>query len=398
MTSRSIYILFALLASVYLTCPKAWAHDPNLNAIYEYNETLKKNPDDLEALKARGSTYRALEYHDSALEDLLHADRIDPDNPEVVAEIGMCHYHLGEWTAATEYLERAERLMVAKIAAGNWDPDEYTPVERELREYLFHNYIDLERYEEALAESDKLMQYLKGKLSFQCDVADVLLMMGRTSEAMPYYRMALEVSVSFERYVVGAANCLLRLDRIDEALELMEAWKAEDPDAVQPFLHEGAILRAYKKDDAAAAAALARGESMVRARIEGEEYPDIEDLTFLARILQNTGGYEEAFEIVNELMEDYRAHWLIPHLQAINARGLGRVNEAESYEKEARLYKRLNPSDWLQAYEILEPEPPPLEETLLEPKEETIFGKSWPYILLLFPVLLAVYLIRRRLK
>lgn len=398
MTNRSIYILLACLASALLACTEARAHDPNLNAIYEYNETLKKNPDDLEALKARGSTYRALEYHDSALEDLLHADRLEPNNPEVVAEIGMCHYHLGEWTAATEYLERAERLMVAKIAAGGWDPDEYTPVERELREYLFHNYIDLERYEEALAESDKLMQYLKGKISFHCDVADVLLMMGRPQEALPYFQKALEVSVSFERYVVGAANCLLRLDRVDEALGLMEAWKAEDPDAVQPFLHEGAILRAYKKVDMAAAAALARGESMVRARIEGEEYPDIEDLTFLARILQNTGGFEEAFGIVAELMADYRAHWLIPHLQAINARGLGRVKEAESYEKEAKLYKRLNPSDWLQAYEILEPKPPPLEEAPLEKKEETFLGKSWPYLLLLFPVLLAVYLIRRRLK
>ena len=103
--------LFALLLGLSCLKGTAWPHDPDLGAVFEYGERLIKNPDDLEALRARGSTFRALEYFDDALLDLNRADELEPDHAETVAEIGICHYHLGAQDLATDFFTRAEALL-----------------------------------------------------------------------------------------------------------------------------------------------------------------------------------------------------------------------------------------------------------------------------------------------
>ena len=100
---------------------------------------------------------------------------------------------------------------------------------------------------------------------------------------------------------------------------------------------------------------------------------------------------------VEGLLEDYRAHWLVPHLQGVNARALGRIREADSFENEAMLYKRLNPADWLQSYDILLPEPIPEETGSGEKKSPS--KKSPPYLLLVaVPALFLVLLTLRRIR
>lgn len=358
------------MAMILLLAGTGWAHDPNLGAIVEYSETLEKEPDNLEALKARGSTYRALEYYDSALLDLARADGLDPDNPEVVGEIGMCHYHLGEWDRTTEYLDRAQMLLDGKIAAGAMTEEEYLPVQRELWQYRFHNYQDLERYEEALKEAEKLKQFLSGKLSFVCEVGEVLLALGRPEEALPRFLQAVEANPSFERYCVGAANCLLLLGRTEEAVKIFEAWLADDAEAVMPYLHRAYILKEYLHRGEDASRDLAQAEAELSRRLEGEEWPDLEYVTELTRILQMQGRFQEAWDRLVPMLEDYRAHWLVVHLQSINAEALGRPLEAESLAREARLYKRLNPADWLQAYTLVAP--PPEEEPELPDKHAVV--------------------------
>jgi tetratricopeptide (TPR) repeat protein len=357
---KRLCLLLLLALAAFVT---AKGHDPNLNAINEYNEILEKDPDNLEALKARGSTFRALELFDNALIDLERAAGLLPDDPEVLAEIGMCHYQLGERTPATEYMDRAEALLNEMIASGAWDEEKYAPVERELREYRFRNFMDLEDYGQALAEGERLEKYLTGKLSFLCDVGDALFALDRVEEALARFQQAVEANPAFERYSVGAANCLLRSGCVEEALSLFRSWRSEEPEAALPLYHEAFILGTWMGDGPAAQAALAEAETLFRGRIEEEEWPDPEDQIHLARVLQAAGRFEESWSLLEELLEDFRWHWLVVHLQGLNARALGREQEADSLEKESLLYKRLNPDDWLQAYELVAPEKPKPEET-----------------------------------
>lgn len=357
-------LVFLWTGLCFLT--RAEAHDPNLTAVFEYSDILEKDPDNLEALRARGSTYRALELYDNALIDLKRVDELQPGDPETIAEIGICHYSLGERDQATKRMDQADKLLAEKIRTKSWDAEKYEPIERELREYRFRNFRDQERFEEALAESVLLEKYLSGKLSFMCDVADMLLEMNRAAEALERYEEAVEANCAFERYCVGAANCCLILDRPEDALHYFEAWKTDDPTAALPYLHEGVILKNYLQDGERARAALARAEEMFHQRIDGEEEPDLEDVIHLARVLQAAGRHEESFALLETLIEDFRGHWLVVHLQGLNSAALGREREALSFERESLLYKRLNPRDWLQAYEIF----PPPETPVTEPKSD----------------------------
>jgi len=346
--------LFSALIFVSV-CLSSQGHDPNLNAIAEFNERLKNNPDDLEALKARGSTYRALEFFDSALIDLIRALELEPDNPEITSEIGMCHYHLGEVELTTKFLDKGAQLLEEAVNSGGVANEDAVLIERELFDYRMRNYIDLKQFENALIEGEKLKTILEGKLSYICDMADIYIALGRHEEALKLYMQAVKDNCSFERYCVGAANCLLNLNRQEEALKIMEEWKEDDPDSVMPWFHESIIKKDHLNDLIGAKAAMDHGEKMVRARIDKEEYPDIEDMVHLARILQVSSRWSESFEIMQELLEDYRGHWLVVYLQGQNVRALGKEREALSFEKEAKIYKRLNPMDWLQAYNIIPP-------------------------------------------
>ena len=331
------------------------AHDPDLSAVASYTEILAGNPDDLEALRARGSTYRALELFDNALEDLERADRLAPGDPEVVAEIGMCRFCLGELDRAREVMDRAARLLEEKIASGEWPRERYAPVERELRAYRFRNFRELGLFEETLAEGRRLEPYLSGKPGYFCDMGEVLLALGRPEAALPWFRRAMEGNPAFERYCVGAANCCLRLGRPEEALEVLRKWRAEAPDAAVALLHEAAVLGGWLHDAAGAAADLERAEAIFRSRAAVED-PDPEDAVLLARVLQARGRWEESYRLLKGLMDTLRGHWVVVHLQARNAAALGRPREARSLEKEAALYRRLNPMDWLTLHEILPPE------------------------------------------
>jgi tetratricopeptide (TPR) repeat protein len=397
MTAMDKPLWFLTLFFGFLLIPsnRVGAHDPNLNAINEYNDILSKDPDNLEALKARGSTFRALELFDNALLDLERAAELDKDDPEVLAEIGMCHYQLGERGPATEYMDRAEEGLVQKVQSGVWEREKYAPIERELRAYRFRNFKDLGAYDKALEESEKLKEYLAGKLSYMCDVGDVLLALDRVEEALAYFKQAVVANPTFERYCVGAANCYLRLGRVEEALGIFRAWKSEEPGAALPLLHEAFILKIWLKDEAASKPVLARGEELLRYRIDGEEWPDPEDQIHLSRILQAAGRYQEAWVLLEELLEDFRWHWLVVHLQGVNARVLGRTQEADSLEKESRLYKRLNPDDWLQAYDLVNPKKPEPDPASSEPPPEKIhwiFPAGGGLLVLLF----LVWIWRRR--
>lgn len=377
--------------------PMVLAHDPNLGKINEYNIKLEKNPDDLQALKDRGSTFRALEYFDSALADLSRALELSPGDPEVTCEVAICHYRLGERELTTHFLDQASILLETAKTEKTLTPEKIAEVEQELLEHRMRNFADLKRYEDALKEGLKLEVYCKGNLSYQCDIAEIRTHLNQIQEALLLFLEACEACPSFERYCVGAANCYLLLDQPQAAMEVIEAWKKNDEKALTPYLHEGVIRNHHLKDTPGAASVFSKGEKRVRDRMGNEEFPDIEDLVFLARILQAQERWEEAWKVTESLIEDYRQHWVVVHMQGINAQGLNKPRQAESFATEAMLYKRLNPLDWLQIYDIQKPKPqmePPQGDKEVSTQRSKIFLAAGAAILGL--AFLTMLMIRRK--
>jgi len=354
LTVRCVFFLFAGLFSAGLFALAA-PHNPSLQKIGAYNALLAKNPDDVAVLRARGSTYRALELYDDALGDFERAEKLAPGNAETVVEMGICHYMLGESDEALAVLERGERLFEERAAAGKWDPETGAIVDRELRETLMNLYRERGDYEKALSQWDKLKKYLGGKLAFRCDRADLLLKLGKVDEAMKIYEDAVEFNPVFERFCVGAANCYLLTGYEKRALAVFDKWAAGDPDCPLPHMFRSLLLKGFLKDPEGARKAGEKAVALARKRSKRDDPPDFDDLIMLARVLQATGAYEESSRLLDEFMEFGRGHYLVVHLQAGNLRALGRKEEADSLEAEAGLYRRLNPKDWLQAYELLTP-------------------------------------------
>jgi len=75
-----------------------------------------------------------------------------------------------------------------------------------------------------------------------------------------------------------------------------------------PYLHRAFILKRYLNDPAAADGLLAHAEAELKTRIEAEEWPDLEDVVELARVLQLQGRFEEAWDRLVPMMEDYRTN------------------------------------------------------------------------------------------
>jgi len=334
-------------------------HDPSLQALAGYNVILEKNPDDLLTLRARGSTFRALELYDDALVDFERAEKISPDHYETVGEIGICRYMLGDIDEAREILQRAEKLFVARDPSGDDDSETAAVVEMELRETLMALYRESGEYEEALAQWDLMEKFLGGKLAAKCDRADILLDLGRVDEAMELYQDAVEWNGVFERFCVGAANCLILKGYTQKAIEIFERWSVEDPDLALPHMHRGIVLRDHMSDEAGARIALDEALSLAGASVDTDDLPDFGNIIIKARVQQAAGAHAAAAETIEKILDYSRGHHLVVHLLSVSYRALGRVDEALSLEKEARLYKRLNPRDWLQAYDIF----PPVKET-----------------------------------
>jgi tetratricopeptide (TPR) repeat protein len=352
---RAISAVIVLCAIVAARPAAAAPHEPDLQALAKYNTVLELDPDNVSALRARGSTLRALELYDDALRDLERVEVIAAGDPETLCEIGICYYMLGETDRALGFLLDSEEAVAQGMENGTLDREQYGPVEQELRETLLAIFRERGEFEKSFEQCTKLEQYLAGKLSFKCDKADLLIALGRAEEALELYEEVVEWNEVFERFCVGAANCYLLTGYTAKALEVFEKWAAADPATPLPWMFRSIVLKNHLDRPEEALRASEEALRLANAAVSAEELFDFEDLVILARVHQAAGRFAESARVLDGLMEYGRGHYLVVQIQAANYRALGRIEEAESMEREAALYKRLNPRDWLQAYAVIPP-------------------------------------------
>ena len=407
--------LTGVLLTVFLVAFVADAapHDPSLQALAEFNVILENNPDDIPTLRARGSTFRALELYDDALVDLERSEKLVSDHYETLAEIGICQFMLGDIDVARDVLERAEKLFAARDPDAHADSETAAVIEKELRETLMALYRERGDYEAALGQWDLMEKFLGGKLAAKCDRADILLDLGRVDEAMELYQDAVEWNGVFERFCVGAANCLILKGYHRKAIEIFERWSTEEPELALPHMHCGVIFRDHMGDAAAAQEAFEVALRLAESSIDVGDLPDFGNIIIQARVQQAAGDHAGVVETIEKILDYSRGHYLVVEILSVSCRALRRIEEADSLEKESRLYKRLNPRDWLQAYDIFAPEiesarneNAPRDETPGKPRElsdNKHVAEDWKSDLLVvcvivFPGAILLWLLLRKKK
>ncbi len=81
-----------------------------LQAIREYNEAIRLNPEYVWAYNARGTAYDDLGRHERAIQDYNEAIRLDPEFATVYYNRGYAYYDLGQYERAIQDYNEAVRL------------------------------------------------------------------------------------------------------------------------------------------------------------------------------------------------------------------------------------------------------------------------------------------------
>ena len=79
-------------------------------AIAEYDEAIRLNPQNGQAYDNRGGSYFILGQHQRAIADYDEAIRLDPQNPNAYNNRGAVYFDLGQHQPAIQYYDEAIRL------------------------------------------------------------------------------------------------------------------------------------------------------------------------------------------------------------------------------------------------------------------------------------------------
>ncbi len=82
----------------------------HFEALDDFNAVLDRNPENVDALVLRASTYRRLESPELALDDLSRVLRLDPDHPDALLERGLVHAVAGDAKAAHADWKRVQAV------------------------------------------------------------------------------------------------------------------------------------------------------------------------------------------------------------------------------------------------------------------------------------------------
>lgn len=198
---------------------KAIAHDPTMadawinigrllddlgehdTAIECYNSALQIEPKDVMALSNRGNSLRSLRQFSEA--DASYEAALTEAPGDLAARIGrgVCRFELGE---QEEGLHRIRSVI---------DQTGHSVAHFEYSLLLFR----LNRYEEALASLDQIIEDGSGSPEVLNNRGECLAKIDRPEEALASFDQSLTLAENFTAALFGKARLLVNLDRIDEA-------------------------------------------------------------------------------------------------------------------------------------------------------------------------------------
>ncbi len=289
------------------------------HAVSDLTRAIELAPDDLEAVWVRGYyRYRAEDYP-GTLEDFAKIVERDQTHPSAYHWMGWANISLGKYPEAVEAFDKA-------LATNPEDGDTYYA-----RGIAKQNMLLFAESEEDMNAARRLdpddafaVHYLAHALEWQ----------GRFEESLSHFAKSLEMRGDTVEWYCCHADVLIKLGRLDEAVERINASIAIDPQQSQPYFYLGELYERLGEQGRAAenyALAVRSEDPALRSSRESEEM----NLVYRARAFAGLGRHEEAVARYLEAIEKsespemkerdrkHHAYWLAESYYA-----LGRFGEA----------------------------------------------------------------------
>ncbi|UCE67867.1 MAG: tetratricopeptide repeat protein [Candidatus Zixiibacteriota bacterium] len=277
--------------------------DRKTKEIEKYStELLDRYPDNFDAIDYLAGKYFNEGNYEKAAEVSLRSIKINPEYAPAYNILGYIYYYLGEYEKSLEYLKR-----YAEIGEGQANP-------HDSRGEILMN---LGYYDEALQEF-LIADSIKPNLQFVLGhIGDVYSGKWMLRDAIGAYMKAAELASSEKMRVeqnLKIASCYYYMDRAYEAVAVLEEIALKSSDNV--YLHSelgGFYTLTGDMDKALIQLGIVKG--LIAREWASENYPDsLKEKTppvqlFLeARIASERGNYQEAIDLLEQVLEQLKPH------------------------------------------------------------------------------------------
>jgi len=220
-----------------------------------------------------------------ALEQMLKAVKADPDSAELAMELAQLHLDLGQPAEAARQADRALRIAPADASSWRILADAY------FMESMKEN-ATTEVQDKALEAYRKVIELDPADAEALLNQSKLLAGRGDLKGALDSLQRLLSVSPRSDEGVFLSAQLLLKMNRGDEAVKLLEMAVQANPASAQLGI---ALLEAYEaKGDLEAA--MAMGQRLPRLHVD-----PIRVQFILARLSQKRGKPGETFDHLQQM-------------------------------------------------------------------------------------------------
>jgi protein O-GlcNAc transferase len=289
----------------YLNKAIQYHRSGNLNeAANLYNEILKLDPKQYNAMQYLGIIESQLGNAETAIQLLTKASKIMPDSAEIHSNLGNVLRTNGKLDRAIESFQRAVKLNpnipevhnnlgIALQARGKYDKAlshyqralELRTNWPEVNFYIGDIYLKLKNLNEAAIYFQRAAALKPNWAEAYFELAVVLEKQGRFEEAMNNYKKALEIKPDWAEINLNIGGILAKQGKQEEALQLFQLTESLRPDWAEPYYNQGNLLLAGSTLTKAA-------EKYKKALKLNPEWP--EAANNLGNVLLKQGKTEEA--------------------------------------------------------------------------------------------------------
>jgi tetratricopeptide (TPR) repeat protein len=273
--------IFARLADLYVQTNRV------PEAVQDAQEAIQKNPDNKEAHRMLGQIYLEKMYGaETNQQDLMRAiqefeevHRIDPRDEAAMLSLGQLYLQANQAEKAADilakYLDQNSDSQTAIMA-------------------LATAYQQLNQPQKAISYLLKYAQLNPNNIYVIQQIADSYLKAGDIPSALEYQRRAFEGDIDNPSLARKYIDLLGKAEKYDEAVELLEARIATEPEKLEWVVLLAKTYQQWGKQEQA--------ESLMKTRVDANP-TDIDLSLALVQLYEEGGKYNEAFQELERVLQ-----------------------------------------------------------------------------------------------